>query len=329
MGEMRRTPKEAPVPVHEKGEAPVFSVIIPTYGDGPLVQRAVESVLDQRFRDFEVLVVDDAGDPPAELGPHESVNLLRRPVNGGAGAARNTGLKAARGEWAAFLDADDIWFPERLGAFAEVLAKGTIGPGDALTTDLEVHDTDGSVSLYSEHRPFKKTDQAYHQIRRPFLTALFAARRQHLLDLGGFNEELRNGEDSELLLRLIFAGGTVHYIDRPLARYYRGTGKSSGQRRLWTSQITQLEMLLALDLSDNERTAALKRLEYVKEQLGTAIVNQVREDLLRGEGRREDILKALSARSARGGTRLLFTLGLVSPRLAQMAGRVVAPERSA
>ncbi len=305
-----------------------FTAIIPTYGDGDRLHRSVRSALNQTFDDYEVLVIDDAGDPPAELDTDdEGVRLLRRATNGGAGAARNTGLRNARGEWVAFLDADDEWFPERLEVLANALARREIKPGDAITTDLEVQDPDGSTSLYSESRPFAETNQAYHQIRRPFLTALFAARRQRLLELGGFDEELTNGEDSDLLLRLIFDGGTVHYIDRPLARYHRGTGKSSNQQRLWTSQVIQLQKILARDLTPEQRRAALERLEYVRSQLDRAIVRRVRDDLLRGRGRRTDILAALSSESGRGRTRALFALGLVSPRLAQAAGRIVVHGR--
>jgi glycosyltransferase involved in cell wall biosynthesis len=321
---MEQKPQADGAPAQQSGEPPLFSVIVPTYGDGDRLRRSVGSVLDQTFQDFELLVVDDAGDPPATLDLDDPrIRLIRRPMNGGAGAARNTGLRAATGEWAVFLDADDEFLPKRLEVLAEALEQGKVGPADAITTDMEVYDADGSISLYSEERPFAETDQVYHQIRHPFLTALFAARREHLLGLGGFDEDLTNGEDSDLLLRLIFDGGTIHYVDQPLARYYRGIGKSSNRKRLWASQVVQLHKILARDLESDERQAALERLRYVRGQLSTATVRHVREELLQGRGERGEILRSLTARSARGGTRILFALGLVSPRLGRAAGRIL------
>ncbi len=101
------------------------SVIIPTYNRAGLVQEAVASVLAQTWRDFEVLVVDDGGSDgtDAALAPYASrLRLLRRESRGGVSAARNTGIEAARGEWLAFLDSDDLWLPEKLARQMAYLA---------------------------------------------------------------------------------------------------------------------------------------------------------------------------------------------------------------
>ncbi len=101
------------------------SVIIPTYNRAALVAEAVASVLAQTWRDFEVLVVDDGStDGTIEaLAPYASrLRLLRRESRGGVSAARNTGIKAARGEWLAFLDSDDLWLPEKLSRQMAYLA---------------------------------------------------------------------------------------------------------------------------------------------------------------------------------------------------------------
>jgi hypothetical protein len=93
------------------------SVIIPLYNKAPYIQRALDSVLAQTFRDFELIVVDDGStDGGAEIVARCSDPQVRiiRQSNAGPGAARNRGLSAAQGELVAFLDADDEWLPEFL-----------------------------------------------------------------------------------------------------------------------------------------------------------------------------------------------------------------------
>jgi hypothetical protein len=100
------------------------SVIIPLYNKAPYVQRALDSVLAQSLRDFELIVVDDgstdAGDEIVARCRDPRVRLIRQ-TNAGPGAARNRGLREAKGELVAFLDADDEWLPEYLGRAAEYL----------------------------------------------------------------------------------------------------------------------------------------------------------------------------------------------------------------
>ena len=95
---------------------PLVSVIIPTYNRADLVQEALASVKAQTFRDFEIVVVDDGGtDGTCEvLSAWRETRVLRHPGRRGVSAARNTGITAARGQWLAFLDSDDLWLPDKL-----------------------------------------------------------------------------------------------------------------------------------------------------------------------------------------------------------------------
>ena len=94
------------------------TVIIPSFNRAKLTARAVESVRAQGYRDFEIVVVDDASRPEEVYRAPDAgdipVRVLRHEVNQGVGGARNTGLAAARGELIAFLDSDDTWFPDKL-----------------------------------------------------------------------------------------------------------------------------------------------------------------------------------------------------------------------
>jgi hypothetical protein len=99
---------------------PAFSVVIPAWKRAELTQRAVQSVLQQTFTDFEVIVVDDASPEPIEPQLHlpadSRVRVIRRAANGGGSAARNTGFDAARAPVVCLLDSDDLWLPGKLQA---------------------------------------------------------------------------------------------------------------------------------------------------------------------------------------------------------------------
>ena len=96
---------------------PAVSVIIPTYNRAHLLDRAIESVLDQTYQDFEIIVVDDASvDETEEVVisfADDRINYIRHQKNKGGSSARNTGIKAAKGEFIAFLDSDDEWLAEK------------------------------------------------------------------------------------------------------------------------------------------------------------------------------------------------------------------------
>ena len=96
--------------------APFVSVIIPTYNSAEFLGQAIDSVLEQTFLDFEIIIVDDGStDRTPEVAAQYSdhITYIRQP-NGGNAAARNRGLAEARGRWLCFLDADDLWEPRKL-----------------------------------------------------------------------------------------------------------------------------------------------------------------------------------------------------------------------
>jgi glycosyltransferase involved in cell wall biosynthesis len=96
--------------------ATLVSVVIPTYNRAALVAQALASVKAQTYRDFEIIVVDDGGaDGTFEaMSAEAGVRVLRQAHRRGVAAARNLGVAAARGEWLAFLDSDDLWLPDKL-----------------------------------------------------------------------------------------------------------------------------------------------------------------------------------------------------------------------
>lgn len=106
--------------------SPLFSVIVATYARPQFLEEAVGSVLAQTVRDFECIVVDDASPDPARVPDDPRVRLVRRSENGGEPAARNTGIRHARGRYLAFLDDDDLFTPDRLALALEGLARAPV-----------------------------------------------------------------------------------------------------------------------------------------------------------------------------------------------------------
>src|SRR5665811_782462 len=102
--------------------------MIPTYNRAHVVGRSIESALDQTFRDIEVLIVDEGSTDETynavkPFFQHPQVRYLRHEKNKGHQAARNTGIKNARGDYIAFLDSDDTWIPKKIELQLDALRK--------------------------------------------------------------------------------------------------------------------------------------------------------------------------------------------------------------
>jgi glycosyltransferase involved in cell wall biosynthesis len=186
---------------------PFFSVVIPAYNRAELLRASLESALAQTFADFEVLVVDDGSTDDTgsvAAGYGERVRFFRQP-NRGPGAARNLGISLARGEFIAFLDSDDLWFPWTLQNFRQ-LAKQDSKPGfmiGSLTNFCEVADLSSvreAETVFREHSDYLAAAQS------PDFELLTCSsvcvRRNELLRTQGFASRNMNGEDSDLWLRL-------------------------------------------------------------------------------------------------------------------------------
>ena len=183
------------------------SIVIPAYNRAATLHRAVASVLAQDFRDWELIVVDDgstddcAGAVRACGDPR--LKLIRHPVNRGAPAARNTGVRAAAGRLVAFLDSDDEWLPGKLAAQVSALDQAPARLG-ALSTGFVLHRVAGGGRF--ERMPVADSAGWLASLLdgctvSPGSTLL--VRRACFDEIGLFAEDLPRFEDWDWLLRLI------------------------------------------------------------------------------------------------------------------------------
>src|SRR5207302_8910813 len=126
---------------------PKFSVIVATYNRAKYITATLESLRAQEFKDYEVIVVDDGStDNTLELlKPHRAWLKVFHEQNSGPGRARNIAVGHATGEYIAFLDSDDIWFPWTLSTFADVIEQHS-GP-DLIAARLKLFWTDKELAL--------------------------------------------------------------------------------------------------------------------------------------------------------------------------------------
>ena len=192
---------------------PKVSVIIPTFNRSSQLVRAIDSVFEQTFRDFEVIVVDDGStDNTREaLNPYMGRIRYAYQLNGGASAARNLGLKIACGTWIATLDSDDLWearkLEQQLGALA-VLGNAAVCFTDCrFFGDPMITETSFEAADLQCEEPFGLVDHGFRYMiggRFAFCVQSMLVLRQLLIDVGGFDDHLKLNEDRELVFRLSF-----------------------------------------------------------------------------------------------------------------------------
>ena len=195
--------------------APLVSVIIPTYNRADLVRQAVASVKAQTFRDFEIVVVDDGGtDGTCEaLAAGPELRVLRHSHRQGVAAARNTGVAAARGEWLAFLDSDDLWLPDKLARQISWLE----GQPELLICQTDETWVRRGVRVNKPAAHRKVAGQIFlPSLARCMISPSAVVLHRRLLeDHGVFDATLPAAEDYDLWLRLTWRY-EVGLVDEPL-----------------------------------------------------------------------------------------------------------------
>lgn len=285
---------------------PTFSVIIPVYNGAQTVGRAIESVLAQTYPAYEIIVVDDGSiDATAKAVAlfGSRVRYIYQP-NAGVAAARNAGVQHATGEWLAFLDADDWYYPDRLRWHAEWIQEDA--DLDFLTGDYEYLKPDGtkisrSMEVHESGRQMLHKAQgavmgkAHSACNRVVMSAndleafvadhfgdthtLSVPRRTFLALDGypaGFKTNFKIGEDVFFLAKLCAVSQRVGVVCVPMAAYVIHDGSATRKDPL-SAQIENVRTLVALKTASSDFPPAIKRgvrkrLRYGRLNLGYARV---------------------------------------------------------
>lgn len=197
----------------------IVSVVIPVFNGAPFVAKAVTSVRAQTVKDVEIIVVDDGSTDGtqavlADLQQTMGITWFQQD-HGGPARSRNRGIAAARGEFVALLDCDDVWLPEKLEAQLAIMrARPAVG---VVHTDYEVVDQHGTVlervRAWHSEEPLVRAFVGGHAA----LPSTLLIRRTMLEKVGALNPELYGSEDSDLTIRL-YTVTQFDCVDRVLVR---------------------------------------------------------------------------------------------------------------
>ena len=201
------------------------SVIIPCYNDGKLLHSAVESILEQTYQNFEIIIVDDGSDDKTTLKElvkisHPKTTVLRK-ENGGPASARNYGIERSRGEYILTLDADDTFDPTFMEKGLDILNQS---PQVGMVTSY-------LTRIYNKHqqRAIKEGGGASSFIIGNQANASLLYRFQCWEDANGYDEEIPGFEDWEFAINVTKQGWIVYSIPEYLF-YYQNTENSQYDR---------------------------------------------------------------------------------------------------
>lgn len=249
---------------------PTFSVVIPVYNGAATLARAIDSVLVQSYPAVEVIVVDDGStdDTARVMADFGHRIVARHQTNAGVSAARNDGAKRATGEWLAFLDSDDWYFPDRLRWHAEWIARDPTL--DFLTGDYEYRRLDGSFLNRSMEttdagvRLLKKANGAREVVMGVEELELFVENhfgdthtlsvpRRTFARLGGYRVGQVVCEDVNFLIRLCAESCHVGVICEPMGVYLIRPDSATREDRLRAQQFTVDSLIPLRDELANTR----------------------------------------------------------------------------
>ncbi|HXC36338.1 MAG TPA: glycosyltransferase family 2 protein [Candidatus Acidoferrales bacterium] len=311
-----------------KSAAPAVSVIIPAYNRVHCVAAAVESVFAQTFTDFEIIAVDDGSSD----GTHDvlksfgdRIRLIRQ-ENHGVSSARNTGVRAARGKWVAFLDSDDRWHADKLERQMAVLEKynarlcftRAVSDHGEIFPDIEfISATLREPNLFYVENA---VDSVCVSPRHPLIPTMVADKA--LLErVGLFDESFPLAEDAELIFRLSFLSGFL-YVDQPFVTVFEYSENSLTYSNRLISQARRNQSYLRLLSQMYWRLVETspEKLSVMRKRLGYYISRRAEVACAAGEGpvaralARDGILFAGSFRDFVRCAGVLICPGLVRTR---------------
>lgn len=187
---------------------PKVSIIIPTYNRAKTIIKAIDSILYQTYKDYEIIIIDDGSTDNTKETIQSYLAIANiyyyRQENKKTAAARNFGIKKSKGDYIAFLDSDDLWFPRKLEMQVKILSEnpdvGAVGSNQML-----IDENGKELGLKYSYNKLKSGFIFKELLLRKFYisTQTLLVRKEVFNDVGLFDEKLKNAlEDWELTLRI-------------------------------------------------------------------------------------------------------------------------------
>lgn len=219
----------------------MISVVIPLYNGEKYISRSIQSVLQQTYQDFEIIIVDDGstdkGVQVAKQFNHPKINIIQQ-TNGGVSVARNTGIHSSQGEIIAFLDADDEWLPNHLETIFQLTEKfpicGVFGTSYFFKKEGETPTLPILPNKFTFSEQEGILDNYYEMASGtdfPMQTSAYAVRKECIEKIGGFPVGIPSGEDIITLARLQ-AICDFAYSKQPTSYYYLTFGENKSIRTI-------------------------------------------------------------------------------------------------
>ena len=214
---------------------PLISVVIPTYNHAHFLGQALQSVIDQTYQNWEIIVVDnhssDCTDEVIKQFSSYKICLLKINNNGIIGASRNLGIKAAKGDWIAFLDSDDIWYKEKLDRSISALQEN---PGiQVITTDELLVNKISDEEQVLHHGPYCSDFYKILLISGNRLSTSATLVKRSFIDETGIlfreKKEFVTAEDYDFWMQLAFANASFAFVRSVQGEYIIHTSNHSGQ----------------------------------------------------------------------------------------------------
>ena len=226
--------------------SPLVTIVTPAFNAERLISRTIVSVLDQTFQNWEMLVVDDCSkdatrEVVASFSSKDSrIRLISLEKNHGAPAApRNIGVREARGSWIAFLDADDVWHPEKLASQLHVASSES---RTFISSQMVDFIDDSLLNFKNPDRlSLQKITFNEQRIKGRIPTSSVLVTRDLMLDFP-FNEDIRYKavEDYHCWLRILASGVVNWKVQFPFLHYRRMLGQISGSKRYMLERMYML-----------------------------------------------------------------------------------------
>ncbi len=209
----------------------LVSIIMPSYNTGKYIEKSIQSVIDQTYHNWELIIVDDCStdDTDEIVKPFlkdQRIKYLKNEKNSGAALTRNIAMREAGGEWIAFLDSDDLWMPQKLAKqIGFMKEKGYVF---SYHEYIKIDEEDNPLNIYVSGPEVVNKRKIYNYDYIGHLTMMYSAKHFGLIQI----KDIKKNNDYAIRLQLFKKPGTEAYLLKEILAKYRIRKKSISHDKL-------------------------------------------------------------------------------------------------